>query len=149
MKVKFAGTGGVNPFYLYIDRLKVTKECHTLDINSTITVNSDSENIRLLYSYRTNVSTPIYFNVWNNDLHIWDVISTSTHTAFTPLSFALTDAHININNRVVLSHYIKTEDNSFSLDLDLLKIIEFDYFETDPVFNDDQDPFTFVGWIKV
>ncbi|KKL12079.1 hypothetical protein LCGC14_2539360, partial [marine sediment metagenome] len=80
----------------------------------------------------------------------WDLITSAYYPTFLESSYVLNNSHQNLNNEVILNFFGENNlNNSFRLDLEMLKIYEYSYIETPLLFGQDQDPFTFAGWINV
>lgn len=86
VSIRFTGTKTDGSFELYLDMLKINRISNLIDLNSSIIVDStslNSNNLKLNYAYRTNISTPIILSIWNDDNTKWDEIDTSPFSSFT------------------------------------------------------------------
>lgn len=94
-------------------------------------------NIRLYYSYKTNISADISLNIWNNDLKVFDLVNISNnYDGFYNNYFVLNSSYYNSSNIIRLNFYGNSTDN-FNLLIDKLSLNT--TFESINNYNNDID----------
>ncbi|MHA2252282.1 MAG: LamG domain-containing protein [Candidatus Kariarchaeaceae archaeon] len=147
-KIRYFKSDSSN-FTLNIDKLRVdyTGKSH-LNFSSTIPMGSTIMPLDLFYSLRTNISQLINISVWNFDNNEWEGINSDLFISFNTHRFSLNSSYID-NNEVIVNFYGVNSSSLFTLDLEMLKVVAPNYVETPIIFNNDQDPLTFMGWVKL
>ncbi|MHA2325964.1 MAG: LamG-like jellyroll fold domain-containing protein, partial [Promethearchaeota archaeon] len=148
VKVRYLYTQGINDPGLNIDILKVEHTAKPCILNSTsdITVGSYTNYLDLLYSFRSTQSIDV--SLWNYNTNEWDVIRSGLSSTFTELYYSIDSSKYVQNNKIQVNFYGENPYSVFDCDIDMLKVAIPTCYYMSPVFNDDQDPFTFIGWIK-
>ncbi|KKM04024.1 hypothetical protein LCGC14_1768500, partial [marine sediment metagenome] len=77
--------------------------------------------LELLYSYRTDITQPINFTIWNFNSQKWDVISSVNYDTFTENIFTINPNYFDTNYEIRLNFFGENDLNDFELDLDMLK----------------------------
>ncbi|MBA7597629.1 hypothetical protein ES703_04634 [subsurface metagenome] len=117
------------PGKVYVDKVYVeVTYCELFNIThveSKIPLDSDviySDDVELLYSYKTNITQSIDFKIFNYYTSQWDLIDSSSYPSFSEHSFNLDSNYYNQDHEIYLKFFGKNAANSFKLQVDQLKV---------------------------
>ncbi len=96
-----------------------------LNFTSEIEFEGDLDNSVLHYSYKTDISQPVDFCIWNDEIGQWDLIDDSNYDSFADHYFELNESYRYQNNKVLVRFFGSNSEQDFELQVDMLCINEF------------------------